>query len=88
MYTSHSGWLEKPLIIANVLRHEWKIMPPYENSYCHDARSAIAQQEILAAYPGLDEQSIAALLRIHQYSQLPKILGNMQIYFFTRGIKL
>ncbi len=81
---SQSPLLEKMLIIANVILHDWRIFPPYGGN---SSLMEIQEEEISEVYHDMDEESIRYLFRFYAASHLPKITGVNQTFFFYNAEK-
>ena len=69
---SNAIFLEKLVIIANVLFHDWRIYPSYG---ANSIIGKIPQERIFEIYHDMDQDSMTQLLRFHNVCQYPEITG-------------
>lgn len=82
---SQSVVLEKLLIIANVLWHDWQIHPAYG---VMPSIGKISEADIAKAYRDIDAESLAQLQRFHRVSRLPEIADCDKTLFFYNTEKI
>lgn len=82
---SHSIFLEKLVIILNVLFHDWRIHPAYGSV---PAIGNIAREELLKTYNDIDNDSLQQLLRFHEACRYPELADSNKTLFFYNADKI